>query len=82
MSAHYPPLTAKDFKAVLSRLGFTPRPQRSGTSHEQWVGTVDGKFRKVTVDSHHAPFSQDLVTFMAKQAGVTKKRIYEIHFGE
>jgi hypothetical protein len=54
---------------------------KSGTSHEHWVATIDGKFRKVTVDCPKAPFSQDLITSMAKQAGMTKKKIYEIHFG-
>lgn len=41
----------------------------------------NGRFHKVTVDCPKAPFSQDLIGSMAKQAGVTKKRIYEIYFG-
>jgi hypothetical protein len=35
----------------------------------------------VTVDCPKAPFSQDLIGSMAKQAGVTKMTIYDIHFG-
>jgi hypothetical protein len=62
-------------------MGFKPRPQK-GTPHEQWVGEVGGKFRKVTVDCPKAPFSPDLISSMAKQAGVTKKIIYEFHFGK
>jgi hypothetical protein len=81
MSGHYPPLSADDFKAVLDALGFVKRPPKSGTSHEQWVATIDGVFRKVTVDPPKAPFSPDLISSMAKQAGFPKKRIYEIHFG-
>jgi hypothetical protein len=54
---------------------------RSGTSHEDWVATIDGRFRKVTVDCPKAPFSHDLIKWMAAQAGVTKKMIYDIHFG-
>ena len=53
---------------------------KSGTSHEDWVATIDGVFRKVTVDCPKAPFSQDLIQSMAKQAGVTKKIIYDMHF--
>jgi hypothetical protein len=49
-------------------------------SHEHWVAEIDGKFRKVTVDCQKAPFSPDLIGSMAKQAGVTKKQVYEIHF--
>ncbi|NBU14514.1 MAG: type II toxin-antitoxin system HicA family toxin [Alphaproteobacteria bacterium] len=81
MSGHYPPLTCAQFKSILKKLGFEPRPQRAGTSHEQWVAIIDGHFRKVTVDCPKAPFSQDLISAMARQAGVSKKRIYEIHFG-
>ena len=81
MSGEHPPLTCDEFKTVLTKLGFVKRPQRSGTTHESWVATIDGVFRKVTVDCPKAPFSQDLITSMAHQAGVTKKRIYEVHFG-
>lgn len=81
MSAHHPPLTCDEFKAILAKLGFEKRPKKSGTSHEDWVAVIDGRFRKVTVDCHEAPFSQDLIQSMAKQAGVTKKKIYDIHFG-
>jgi hypothetical protein len=81
MSGHYPPLTCDEFKSVLETLGFVKRKPKSGSTHEDWVATIDGRFRKVTVDCPKAPFSQDLISSMAKQAGVTKKRIYEIHFG-
>jgi predicted RNA binding protein YcfA (HicA-like mRNA interferase family) len=60
-------------------MGFEFRAQKG--SHEQWVGHVGGKFRKVTVDCPKAPFSPDLISSMAKQAGVTKKIIYDFHFG-
>jgi predicted RNA binding protein YcfA (HicA-like mRNA interferase family) len=80
MSGHQPPLTCDEFKDILRKMGFKPRP-RKGTSHEQWVGEVGGVFRKVTVDCPKAPFSQSLIGSMAKQAGVTKKIIYDFHFG-
>jgi hypothetical protein len=81
MSGHHPPLTCDQFKTVLSRLGFVKRPQRSGTTHEDWVKTEGGKFYKVTVDCPKAPFSQELISSMARQAGVTKQTIYDAHFG-
>lgn len=81
MSSHHPPLTCAQFKAILKTLGFAPRAMKSGTSHEDWVATIGGRFRKVTVDCPKEPFSQDLISSMAKQAGVTKKIIYDIHFG-
>jgi hypothetical protein len=81
MSAHHPPLTCAQFKSILRKLGFSPRPMKSGTSHEDWIATYNGRFYKVTVDCPKAPFSQDLISSMAHQAGVTKKIIYDIHFG-
>ena len=50
-----------------------------GTSHEQWVKyDADGKLLgKVTVDCPKAPFSQDSISFMAQQAGVSKNDFYE-----
>ena len=61
MSGVYPPLTCKEVKSILAKLGFVPRP-RTGSSHEQWVKTVGGSLYKVTVDCPKAPFSQDLVS--------------------
>jgi uncharacterized protein YneF (UPF0154 family) len=81
MSAQHPPLNCDEFKSVLSKMGFVKRTKRTGTSHEDWVATIDGVFYKVTVDCPKAPFSQDLIKSMAKQAGVTKKTIYDHHFG-
>jgi predicted RNA binding protein YcfA (HicA-like mRNA interferase family) len=58
-------------------MGFEARPQK-GTSHEQWVKTDNGNFYKVTVDCPKSPFSQDLISSMAKQAGVNKKKFYSM----
>jgi hypothetical protein len=80
VSGQHPPISCRDFKAILRHLGFSPRPQKSGTSHEDWVATINGEFKKVTVDCPKAPFSQDLIKSMAAQAGVTKKRIYQVYF--
>ena len=74
MARHYP-LTCKQVKTILSNLGFEPRP-RTGTSHEKWVKTDGGRRYVVTVDCPKAPFSPDLISYMARQAGVTKKEFY------
>lgn len=76
MSSRYPPLEYRDVVTILRNLGFAPRPGR-GTSHEQWVKDEGGRRYKVTLDRPKAPFSRDLVTFMARQAGVSKKAFYD-----
>lgn len=73
--AKHRPLTCDDVKTILKRLGFEPRP-RKGTSHEQWVKIEHGAILKVTVDCPKAPFSQDLISYMARQAGISKKQFY------
>jgi len=80
MSGHHPPISCSEFKEILTKMGFAPRAGK-GTSHEQWIATINGTFRKVTVDCPKAPFSQDLISSMAKQAGVTKAIIYDFYFG-
>ena len=77
MSRHGP-LTCKQVKQILKNLGFAARPQK-GTSHEQWVkyDAAGNLIGKVTVDCPKAPFSQDLITFMARQAGVSKWNFYK-----
>jgi predicted RNA binding protein YcfA (HicA-like mRNA interferase family) len=76
MSSAYPPLSCAQVKEILKHLGFYFYQQK-GSSHEQWK--KDGFPGKVTVDCPKAPFSHDLVSYMARQSGVTKKRFYEIH---
>jgi predicted RNA binding protein YcfA (HicA-like mRNA interferase family) len=77
MSGAFPPLSCKDVKRILKALGFSARPSK-GTSHEQWVKySSDGKLLgKVTVDCPKQPFGPDLVSSMAKQAGVSKRDFY------
>lgn len=73
--AKHRPLTCKEVKTILKNLGFAPRPQK-GTSHEQWVKDEGGRRQKVTVDCPKAPFTHDLIRWMAQQAGVSKKAFY------
>lgn len=75
MSGVHPPLTCKEVTQILRTLGFEPRPKK-GTSHEQWVKDDADGFFKVTVDCPKSPFSPDLISSMAKQAGVSKKEFY------
>ena len=70
------PLDCDEVKTILKNLGFT-REKRTGTSHEQWGKvTADGNRYKVTVDCPKSPFSSDLITYMARQAGVSKSAFY------
>ncbi|SDY40222.1 type II toxin-antitoxin system HicA family toxin [Nitrosomonas sp. Nm33] len=75
MSGAHPPLTCKEVKQILKNLGFELRPRKS-TSHEQWAKINGSILYKVTVDCPKSPFSQDLISSMAKQAGVSKKEFY------
>lgn len=74
MSSVHPPLTCKQVKQILSSLGFKLREQKG--SHEQWVKDASGGRFKVTVDCPKSPFSPDLISSMARQAGVSKKAFY------
>jgi predicted RNA binding protein YcfA (HicA-like mRNA interferase family) len=73
--AKHRPLTCTQVKTILKNLGFEARP-RKGTSHEQWVKDCGGKRHKVTVDCPKEPFTQDLIRYMARQAGVSKTAFY------
>ncbi|WP_305908207.1 type II toxin-antitoxin system HicA family toxin [Methylomarinum sp. Ch1-1] len=73
--SRYHPLTCKEVKKILKKLGFEPRKQ-DGTSHQHWVKIDKGQLYKVTVDCPKSPFGQDLIMYMARQAGVTKKQFY------
>lgn len=82
MSSQHPPLTDREVIDALLLLGFVQRANTSGTSHDSYVGTFRGKFRKVTVDRPKSPFGHDLISSMAKQAGLTRKELYAAVRGE
>ncbi len=75
MSGKHPPLTCREVKKGLGRLGFKYRNQKG--SHEQWVKVTDGRIFKVTVDCPKEPFTHDLIKSMASQAGVSKNEFYK-----
>lgn len=75
MSRWKRPLTARDVKRIAKNLGFTHRDTEGG--HENWVRHEPPPFRKMTIDTHLAPFGHTLIMYMARQAGVTVKQFYE-----
>jgi hypothetical protein len=77
VSSHSPPVTCRDFNAVLKHLGFVPRDKKA-TSHEQWIKGSGSDFRRVTVDCPKAPFTGTLFAIMLHQAGLSKKGFYKI----
>jgi len=76
MSSRFPPLEYRDVVKGLKALGFQERKQKD-TGHTHWVREINGKFHKVTVSRHHAPFSQMLIKSMATQAGESKRSFYK-----
>jgi predicted RNA binding protein YcfA (HicA-like mRNA interferase family) len=56
-------------------MGFAPRP-RTASSHEKWVKTTGAQRWVVTVDCPKQPFGPDLISSMARQAGVSKADFY------
>lgn len=75
MSRWKRPLTAREVKQIARNLGFEFRSQEGG--HEQWVRASPPPFRKMTIDSHIEPFSNRIVEYMARQAGVSVKSFYD-----
>lgn len=75
MSRWRRPLTAREVRRILKRLGFRHRNTEGG--HEQWVKDDSPHFRKVTLSAHTEPFANRLVEYMARQAGVSVRQFYE-----
>ena len=72
----YAPPTCKQVKSMLLRLGFVATAGKG--SHENYRHEFfKGSFRKVTVDCPKAPFSDVLVSSMARQAGLTRKQFLQ-----
>ena len=74
MSRWKRPLTARDVRSILKRLGFHHRDTTGG--HEQWVRSEPMPFRKVTLSGHLQPFTNTLIRYMAAQAGVSVRDFY------
>lgn len=79
MGGNYPPLNRRQVEKILKALGFTPKPQRSGTTHTQWEGYACGKRRIVTVDDlggANKTYGWPLLASMIRQSGVSKEQFY------
>lgn len=74
MSRWKRPLSAREVRQILGRLGFQLREQKG--SHEQWVKHMQGSILKVTLAGHNEPFKDTIVRYMAQQAGVTVREFY------
>lgn len=74
MSRWKRPLSAREVRQILSRLGFQFREQKG--SHEQWVKHTEVGILKVTLAAHNEPFKDTIVRYMAHQARVTVKEFY------
>jgi predicted RNA binding protein YcfA (HicA-like mRNA interferase family) len=68
------PLTAREVKRIAKNLGFEYRNTEGG--HEQWVRHAPPPFRKITIACHLEPFADTLVSYMARQAGVSVRDFY------
>lgn len=75
MSRWKKPLTCREVKRILTKLGFSYRNTEG--SHENWVRQDENRRWKVTVDCPKAPFSDFLIKSMASQAGVSVKDFYK-----
>lgn len=71
------PVTAREFRAVLTRIGFVKRPNKS-TSHEQWVRDDGRTFFKVTLDPHNEPYHRKMLSYMLGQAGLSKREFFDL----
>lgn len=71
------PLTSSDIERGLRAAGFEEQP-KTGTSHVKWILYARSTKYVVTVDAHHSPFSHQLISAMAKQAGLTVDQLYEL----
>lgn len=74
MSRWKRPLTAREVRHILKALGFELRNTEGG--HEQWVRDEPVPFRKVTLSAHNQPFTDTMVSYMARQAGVSVREFY------
>jgi predicted RNA binding protein YcfA (HicA-like mRNA interferase family) len=74
MPRGWPPLELREVLAILAALGFSY--SRSNGGHDFYKGIRNGVPHMVTVDPKYAPFSEDLLRSMCKQAGSNRKEFY------
>ena len=79
MGKHDSPVKHADAVRGLRAAGFVQLSQKS-TSHTQWVlrdehGNLK---RKITLDEHNAPYTNTLLSSIARQAGMSKKKFLQL----
>lgn len=74
MPRKYPPLTPREIVAILRARGFVQEHTRG--SHTYYMGTIQGKRRRVTVDVAYDEFSVDRIKDMIDQSGLTRTEFY------
>jgi hypothetical protein len=74
MPRGWPPLELREVVAILKALGLTYNKSTGG--HDFYRGIRRGRGCKVTVDPKCAPFSEDLLQSMCRQANCTKQEFY------
>lgn len=72
----FKPLPCKKVQAALHILGFTEAKAASGTSHQKWESTRDGRRYVVTLDCHRGEVRALDVKSIIGQAGVSKKEFW------
>ena len=75
MSGQNPPLDCRQVKRILAHFGFKLCGGKG--SHENYSASINGRFRKVTVDCPKEPFTGDLLKSMVAQSGLTRKQWYD-----
>lgn len=76
MPKKYPVLTLSEILEIVKNLGLVLN--NTVGSHGQWVGTVNGKTVRVTVDNAINEFGIFLIKSMISQANVSRKQFYSL----
>jgi predicted RNA binding protein YcfA (HicA-like mRNA interferase family) len=74
MPRRHPPLTPDEVIAILRSRGFSL--DRTAGSHAQYVGSVRGRFRRVTIDLHYREFDDQTMRRLMDQSGLTREEFY------
>lgn len=74
MPKQYPALTTKEIIQILEANGFILN--NTVGSHSQYIGIINGKHCRVTVDLHYSDYGIDLIKSMIWQSGLSRDEFY------
>lgn len=77
MPKQYPLLKLSEIKEIVKRLNLV-EDTSGGGSHSQWLGFVNGKKVRVTVDNAIDDFDPYLIQSMHEQANISRKEFYSL----